>query len=174
MLPANINRYDINDTIIAVSSGTTFSAKKIVRISGDKTFDILKSLTEDKNLRKQRKIIPALIKVAEDFAPEVKLYLFPCPHSYTGDDLAEIHLFACNEIIELLFSKLLALGCRIAQAGEFTYRAYLNAKMDLSQAEAVAQIISSSNQYQLCAAQRLFGGSLEQKVCQIRQEILDL
>ena len=174
MLPANINRYDINDTIIAVSSGTTSSVKKIIRISGDKTFDILKSLTEDKNLRKQREIIPALLKIAEDFTAEAKLYFFPSPHSYTGDDLAEIHLFSCDEIAALLFSKLLALGCRTAQAGEFTYRAYLNAKMDLSQAEAVAQIISSSNQYQLCAAQRLFGGSLEQKICQIRQEILEL
>jgi tRNA modification GTPase len=174
MLPANINCYDINDTIIAVSSGTTSSAKKIIRISGDKTFDILRTLTEDKHLPKQRKIVPALLKIAEDFASEAKLYLFPCPHSYTGENLAEIHLFGCDEIVELLFSKLLALGCRIAQAGEFTYRAYLNAKMDLSQSEAVAQIISSSNQYQLCAAQRLFGGSLEQKVCQIRQEILEL
>jgi tRNA modification GTPase len=174
MLPANINCYDINDTIIAVSSGTTFSAKKIIRISGDKTFDILKTLTGNKHLSKQRKIVPALLKIVEDFTAEAKLYLFPSPHSYTGDDLAEIHLFACDEIIERLFSKLLSLGCRIAQAGEFTYRAYLNAKMDLSQAEAVAQIISSSNQYQLCAAQRLLGGSLEQKVCQIRQEILEL
>ena len=174
MLPAGINRYDINDTIIAVSSGTTSSAKKIIRISGEETFNVLKALIKDKNLPKQREIIPALIKIAEDFASEVKLYLFPCPHSYTGDDLAEIHLFVCDEIVELLFSKLLSLGCRGAEAGEFTYRAYLNAKMDLSQAEAVAQIISSSNQYQLCAAQRLFGGSVEKMVRQIREDILEL
>jgi tRNA modification GTPase len=166
--------YNIDDTIIAAASGQISSAKKIIRISGDKTFDILKLLTEDENPGKQRKITPALLKIAEDLTAESKLYLFPSPHSYTGENLAEIHFFGCDEIVELLFSKLLALGCRIAQAGEFTYRAYLNAKMDLSQAEAVAQIISSSNQYQLCAAQRLFGGSLEQKVCQIRQEILEL
>jgi len=174
MLPVNINRYDINDTIIAVSSGPISSAKKIIRISGDKTFDILKLLTEDENLGKQRKITPVPLKIAEDLTAEAKLYFFPSPHSYTGENLAEIHLFACDQIIELLFSKLLSLGCRGAEAGEFTYRAYLNAKMDLSQAEAVAQIISSSNQYQLCAAQRLFGGSLEQKIRQIRQEILEL
>ena len=174
MLPAGINRYDINDTIIAVSSGTTSSAKKIIRISGDRTFDILKTLTEDEHLPKQRKIVPALLKINEDFTAEAKLYSFPCPHSYTGDDLAEIHLFACDEIVELLFSKLFSLGCRGAEAGEFTYRAYLNAKMDLSQAEAVAQIISSSNQYQLCAAQRLFGGSIEKMVRQIREDILEL
>jgi tRNA modification GTPase len=174
MLPANINRYDINDTIIAVSSGATYSAKRIIRISGDKTFEILKMLTEDKHLRKQRKIMPAPLKIAEDFAPEAKLYLFPSPHSYTGDDLVEIHFFACDETIEKLFSKLLSLDCRLAEPGEFTYRAYTAGKMDLSQAEAVAQIISSSNQYQLSAAQRLFGGSLEKKVQQIREETLEL
>jgi tRNA modification GTPase len=59
-------------------------------------------------------------------------------------------------------------------AGEFTYRAYINGKMDLSRAEAVAQLIESSNQYQLSAAQRLFGGSIEQNVSQIRRGILDL
>ena len=161
-------------TIIAVSSGTTSSAKKIIRISGDKTFDILKSLTEDKHLRKQRRNCTCPAENRKDFAIEAKLYLFPSPNSYTGDDLAEIHIFACDEIIEVLFSKLSALGGRTAQAGEFTYRAYVNGKMDLSQAEAVAQIISSSNQYQLSAAQRLFGGSVEQKIRQIREEILEL
>lgn len=166
--------YDTNDTIVAVSSGPVSSTKKIIRISGDKTFDILKILAEDNHLHKQRKIVPASLKITEDFTSEAKLYLFPSPHSYTGDDLAEIHLFACEETIELLLSTLSALGSRIAQAGEFTYRAYLNAKIDLSQAEAVAKIISSSNQYQLSAAQRLFSGSLEQKVCQIRKEILEL
>jgi tRNA modification GTPase len=174
MLPADINRYDINDTIIAVSSGAMYSAKRIIRISGDKTFEILKMLTEDKHLRKQRKIMPAPLKIAEDFAPEAKLYLFPSPHSYTGDDLVEIHFFACDETIEKLFSKLFSLGCRLAEGGEFTYRAYTAGKMDLSQAEAVAQIISSSNQYQLSAAQRLFGGSVEKKVRQIREETLEL
>jgi tRNA modification GTPase len=166
--------YNISDTIVAVSSGATFSVKKIIRISGDKTFEALKILTENKDLRKQRKIIPASLKIADDFAPEAKLYLFPSPHSYTGDDLAEIHLFACDEAVKLLFSKLLSLGCRLAEAGEFTYRAYVCGKMDLSQAEAVAQLIQSSNQYQLSAAQKLFGGSVEKNICQIRQKILEL
>ena len=166
--------YNTNDTIIAISSGITFSAKKIVRISGDKTFDILKSLAEYEHLPIERKIASALLRIADDFALEAKLYLFPSPNSYTGDDLVEIHLFTCDEAIELLFSKLLSLGCRSAEAGEFTYRAYANGKMDLSQAEAVAQLIQSSNQYQLSAARKLFGGSVEKMVKQIRQEILEL
>ncbi len=165
--------YNTNDTIIAASSGTTPSVKHIVRVSGDKTFDVLKTITAQ-DIPKQRKITSFLIPVPEGFELNACFYLFPSPHSYTGDDLVEIHLFACDETVKLLLSRLLSLGCRLAEAGEFTYRAYINGKMDLSQAEAVAQIISSSNQYQLFAAQRLFGGSVEKNICQIRQEILEL
>jgi tRNA modification GTPase len=166
--------YNTDDTIVAVSGGETPSTKKIVRISGDKTFDILKALAEDNRLGKQKEIATALLKIASDFAIEAKLYLFPSPNSYTGENLAEIHIFAGDEVIEALFSKVSALGGRTAQAGEFTYRAYVNGKMDLSQAEAVAQLIQSSNQYQLSAARRLFSGSVEKTVRQIREEMLEL
>jgi tRNA modification GTPase len=171
MLPAN-TKYNINDTITAVCSGQSPAAKKIIRISGDKTFDVLNSFAAQ-NFQKQRAVIHTLINI-DEFELNCCFYLFPSPHSYTGEDLAEIHLFACDEVVELILSKLLALGCRTALAGEFTYRAYVDGKMDLSKAEAVAQLIQSSNQYQLSAAQQLFSGSIEQKVSQIRQEILDL
>ncbi|MGD0785667.1 MAG: GTPase [Sedimentisphaerales bacterium] len=164
--------YNINDTIVAVSSGSATSVKKIVRVSGDKTFDILKSFAS-LNFQNQRAIIPILIDINE-FELNCCIYLFCSPNSYTGEDLAEIHLLACGEAFESVFSKLLSLGCRNAEPGEFTYRAYINGKMDLSCAEAVAQVIQSSNQYQLSAAQRLFSGSIEKKISQIRTEILNL
>jgi tRNA modification GTPase len=164
--------YNINDTIIAISSGAAPSVKKIIRISGDKTFDVLKSFAS-RNFQNQRAIIPVLIN-ASGLELNCCIYLFCSPNSYTGEDLAEIHLLACGEAFEVVFSKLLSLGCRNAEPGEFTYRAYINGKMDLSCAEAVAQVIQSSNQYQLSAAQRLFGGSIEKKISQIRTEILNL
>ncbi len=165
--------YNTDDTIIAVSSGAAPSVKKIIRVSGDKTFDILKTITAQE-FAKQRKITSALITIAEGLEINICLYLFPCPNSYTGDDLIEIHLFACDEAVKSLFSKLLSLGCRAAEPGEFTYRAYINGKMDLSQAEAVAQLIQSSNRYQLSAAQKLFSGSVEKKIRQICEEILNI
>lgn len=164
--------YNTNDTIVAVSSGLGPAAKKIIRISGDKTFDILKSFASQ-NIQKQRNITYMSTNI-DGLEVDCCFYLFPSPNSYTGNDLAEIHIFACGQAVELVFAKLLALGCRNALAGEFTYRAYINGKMDLSKAEAVSQLIQSSNQYQLGAAQRLFGGSIEKKVGQIRQEILEL
>ena len=153
--------YNINDTIIAVSSGAAPSTKKIIRISGDQTFNALKNLTKNGNFPRQRKIIQASVQITEDFAVDAEFYLFSSPNSYTGEDLAEIHIFGCDEIVEIIFSKLLSMGCRNAEPGEFTYRAFVNGKMDLSRAEAVAKLIESSNQYQLSAAQRLFGGSIE-------------
>jgi len=164
--------YNINDTIIAVSSGAISSAKKIIRISGDKTSDVLNSLVHQE-IQKQRGIIQLTVNI-DSFEIECFLYFFPSPKSYTGENLAEIHTCVCDEAVELIFSKLLSYGCRGALAGEFTYRAFINGKMDLSRAEAVSQIIESSNQYQLAAAQKLFSGSIEQKVGQIRQEILEL
>ncbi|MDD5010607.1 MAG: 50S ribosome-binding GTPase [Phycisphaerae bacterium] len=164
--------YNTNDTIVAVSSGSAPAVKKIIRISGNKTFDILKSFVP-KNFQKQRAIIHSPINI-DELEIDCRFYLFISPNSYTGEDLAEMHIFTCDEAVELVFAKLLTLGCRDALAGEFTYRAYQNGKMDLFKAEAVAQLIQSSNQYQLGAAQRLFGGSVEQKVNQIRQEILEL
>ncbi|OHB58830.1 MAG: hypothetical protein A2173_03920 [Planctomycetes bacterium RBG_13_44_8b] len=166
--------YNINDTIVALSSGSGVSTKKIVRISGEKSFNALKSLSLHDTPAKQRKIVSIRLNVTENFAAEASAYLFPSPASYTGEDLVEIHLFACDEFVKHIFSNLFSLGCRLAEPGEFTYRAYVNGKMDLSQAEAVAQLIQSSNQYQLCAAQRLLGGSLEQKICQVRQGTLEL
>jgi tRNA modification GTPase len=164
--------YNINDTIIAVSSGTTPAVKKIVRASGDKTFDCLQ-LFFGCDLKKQKKITPAKTDI-DGLSIECLVYSFVSPNSYTGEDTAEIHLCCCDEIIEKLLAKFLASGCRTALAGEFTYRAYINGKIDLSRAEAIAEIIESSNQYQLVAAQKLFGGSIEKKVSQIQKDILEL
>jgi tRNA modification GTPase len=102
------------------------------------------------------------------------VYLFRQPHSYTGDDLAEIHLWANQAITEMLMEKLLSLGARTASAGEFTARAYLNNKIDLAQAEAVNEVITASNTFQLAAAENLLAGRLGHLSKSIRESILDI
>jgi tRNA modification GTPase len=163
--------YNVNDTIIAVSSGATPAVKKIVRISGDKTFGLLSLIGCD--VKKHKAITTSQINI-EGLDIDCIVYSFVSPNSYTGEDIAELHLCCCDEVIEKLLAKFLASGCRTALAGEFTYRAYINGKIDLSRAEAIAEIIESSNQYQLVAAQKLFGGSIEKKVSQIQKHILEL
>jgi len=106
---------------------------------------------------------------------DASVYLFPAPISYTGQDTAEIHIYSNNAVIETIFKNLLrskAASVRLAGPGEFTARAYLNGKMDLSQAEAVNEIIVSTNIYQLQASQKLLAGRLAEKTRNIRSNIM--
>jgi tRNA modification GTPase len=114
------------------------------------------------------------VRVNEHVAVDALLYRFCAPHSYTGEDLAEIHLHAGRVIVEALVQSLLAAGLRPAGPGEFTARAYLNGKLDLAQAEAVNEIISSSNRLQLEAAEQLLSGRLTQTADEIRAALLDV
>jgi tRNA modification GTPase len=114
------------------------------------------------------------VSVTANINLDAVIYLLREPHSYTGDDLAEIHLWANQAIIETLMEKLLELGARTASAGEFTARAYLNNKIDLAQAEAVNEVITASNTFQLAAAENLLAGRLGYLSKSIRESILDL
>ncbi|MHC4338430.1 MAG: GTPase, partial [Planctomycetota bacterium] len=104
---------------------------------------------------------------------DAMLYLFVAPHSYTGETLAEIHVHTNPSVTEALMGNLLGKGLRMAGPGEFTARAYLNGRIDLAQAEAVNEIIVSSNRYQLDAAEKLLSGRLAETTLQIRSEVLD-
>jgi tRNA modification GTPase len=106
---------------------------------------------------------------------EAVLYSFPAGRSYTGDELCEVHvscpLCAAEEIVESLC---LIDGVRMAGPGEFTFRAFMNGKITLAQSEAVAEIVSGSNMFQVEAAQRLLRGSLAEKIDELKRKILEL
>lgn len=104
---------------------------------------------------------------------EALVYSFPGPGSYTGEDLVELHFFAAGAVVEKVLGNILE-KCRLAGPGEFTLRAYLNGKIDLSQAEAVAQIVAGSNRFQLGAAEKLLAGSLSRTIGCVRSELLDI
>jgi tRNA modification GTPase len=159
--------YNTNDTIVAVSSPTS-DRRVILRISGSHTIEILNQV-----------FIPAVsgnpgITSGKVLNLDAIVYLFRQPHSYTGDDLAEIHIWANPAVTEVLMERLLALITRPASAGEFTARAYLNNKIDLAQAEAVNEVITSSNVFQLNAAEKLLAGRFGQTTEKICSTILDL
>lgn len=156
-----------NDTIIAVSSPAN-DHRVIVRISGTETINTLNQI-----LTPSISGSPGLVS-GKIMNLDCLVYLFRQPHSYTGDDLAEIHLWANQAITEALMEKLLSLGARPASAGEFTARAYLNNKIDLAQAEAVNEVITASNTFQLAAAENLLAGRLGRLSKTIRESILDL
>jgi len=153
-----------------------------VRITGPQTIPICEQLfqpapgSEIQNLKSEisdRVIRSCSLRITPALAIDALLYLFFAPHSYTGEPLAEIHVPASQVIVEALVRRVLAMGLRPAGPGEFTARAYLNGKLDLAQAEAVNEIISSSNRLQLDAAQRLLSGRLTEAADEIRSALLD-
>jgi tRNA modification GTPase len=164
--------YELNDTIVAVSSPTP-GQRAIVRITGAGTVAICQEIFRPSIPKETPSLVSGSVDIDPDLRTDAKLYLFRAPHSYTGDDVAEIHIHANASVTEALMANLLSEGLRLAGPGEFTARAYLNGRIDLAQAEAVNEIIVSSNRYQLEAAEKLLSGRLAETTAQIRAELLD-
>jgi len=170
--PRESRMYQLNDTIVAVSS-PTFSQAVIVRISGPRTIESLNEIFSPQFTTEGRAIVSGSIRIGAGPQTDARLYLFLAPRSYTGQDVAELHLFTNRSVTEALMGDLLGKGLRMARPGEFTARAYLNGKMDLSQAEAVNEIIVSSNKFQLEASHRLLAGRLARTTAKIAEQLMD-
>ena len=176
-------RYDVNDTIVAVSSPTS-DQRVIVRITGPKTLEICRQVcrvgfsppieSRSGHGGASPTLLSGSLTIDDELKIDTQLYMFPAPHSYTGDDVAEFHAYTNSAVTEALVSNLLERGLQIAEPGEFTARAYLNGKLDLAQAEAVNEIIVSSNEYQLAAAEKLLDGRLGEMTAKLLAGLMDL
>jgi len=164
--------YELNDTIVAVSSPTG-GQRAIVRITGPSTIESCEQIFKPSIPKESSAVISGSVGIDPELRVDAKLYLFSAPHSYTGDDVAEIHIYTDPSVTEALMSNLLGKGLRMAGPGEFTARAYLNGRIDLAQAEAVNEIITTSNRYQLAAAEKLLTGRLAQTTSKICSELID-
>jgi len=168
--------FDLNDTIAAFSSASAGDgelARSVLRVCGCGVGEVLRCLFGDLRLMGRRGIKHGSIEVERGIEIDASIYFFPGPCSYTGEDVAEVHFYASPIVCEIILAKVLK-HCRMAGGGEFTLRAYLNGKIDLSQAEAVGEIISASNKFQLKAAEKLLAGRLCETIGEIREEILDV
>ncbi len=164
--------YGLFDTISAVSSPTT-DGKVIVRLSGPAAIEEAGRIFQPSFPKNQPGITKGFVCVDDELKIEGRLYLFLSPHSYTAEDVVEIHMFTNSSVTEAVVYRLLAGEVRMAGPGEFTARGYLNGRMDLAQAEAVNEIIVSSNRIQLAAAQRLLSGRLGQALQRVRAQLFD-
>ncbi len=164
--------YELSDTIVAVSSPAV-GQRAIVRITGPDTIDTCEKVFGSPIPKERSALITGSIAIDHALRIDAKLYLFPYPHSYTGDDVAEIHIHTNASVTEALMGSLLAKGLRMAGPGEFTARAYLNGKIDLAQAEAVNEIVACSNKFQLDAAEKLLSGRLAETTAKVRSAIMD-
>ncbi len=147
----------------------------IIRISGPQSLEILSHIfTHDLTNVQPNTIHYGHIKDGADMIDEVLVSIFRAPHSYTGEDSAEISCHGSRYILNKVLELLVQNGCRMAQPGEFTQRAYLNGKMDLSQAEAVADLIASSNKatHQMAISQ--LRGGISTQLGKLREQLLKL
>lgn len=165
------------DTIAAISTAMTNSGIGIVRISGDEAFEIIDKIykgKKEKILSKQKShtIHYGYIVDGEEIIDEVLVLLMKGPHSYTGEDTVEIDCHGGVFVTKKILETVLKYGARPAEPGEYTKRAFLNGRMDLSQAEAVIDVINSKNEYALKSSVNQLKGSVHKKIDEIRSEIL--
>jgi len=166
------------DTIIALATPSGSGAIALIRLSGKKAIDLVDKnfrSRSGKKLNKQKSHTIHLGSVVDSKheIDEVLVSIFKNPNSYTGEDVVEISChgspYIQREIIQLFLRK----GCRIANPGEFTLRAFLNGKLDLSQAEAVADLIASENQASHQIAMQQMRGGFSSEIKLLRDELLN-
>lgn len=169
-----------SDTIAAISTALGNSGINIIRISGEDTFDIIEKIFK-KGKNKSDFIIEetdshtihyGYIEYNGSCVDEVMLSVFKSPNSYTRDDVAEINCHGGSFIAKKILEIILKLGGRLAEPGEFSKRAFLNGRIDLSQAEAVMNLIHSKSEYSLKSSMSQMRGDLSAEIRNIRDKLL--
>ena len=167
------------DTIVAPATTPGTGAISLVRLSGPDSFRIVDTVVKLKSGTVSGSVAYT-IHYGEVFLPDgtlldqVLVSVFQAPHSYTGEDAVEISAHASSYIVQELVGLLLAAGARFAEPGEFTKRAFLNGKMDLAQAEAVADVISSTTSASHRVAMNQLKGGFSQELAGLRSELLEM
>ena len=166
------------DTIAAIATASGNSGIGIIRVSGDEAIEIVdkifKSVNSDKKLVnvKSHTINYGHIVDNDKVIDEVLVSVMNGPHSYTGEDVVEINCHGGMIVIRKILEIVLKNGARTAEPGEFTKRAFLNGRMDLSQAEAVMDVINSKNEFALSSSIEQLNGRVSEKIKSLREKII--
>lgn len=169
----------INDTICALATPQGSGAIGIVRISGSGSIEIIDKFFSASNGRKMNetesnKMVFGTFSSNGKLLDECMVAVFRAPHSYTGENSAEIYCHGSSYILGEVLKALLAGGARMAEPGEFSKRAFLNGKMDLAQAEAVADLIASETEAAHNVAMQQMRGSFSNELKEMREQLLHL
>lgn len=167
-----------NDAIVALATPSGAGAISIIRVSGHGAIQIGASVfksIKNKDLTQQKTHTLHLGHIIDEgkTLDEVLISIFKGPNSYTGENTIEISCHGSTYIQQQIIQLLLRKGCRMADAGEFTLRAFLNGKLDLSQAEAVADLISSDNEASHQIAMQQMRGGFSNEIAKLREELLN-
>jgi len=169
--------FNSSDTIAAIATGMTQAGIGIIRISGPDVFEVADKIFRTGSGKKISNMKSNTINHGYIFennrkTDEVLASVMRAPHSYTGEDTVEINchggLYLLNRVLQIIIEN----GARLAEPGEFTKRAFLNGRMDLSEAEAVMDLISSHNKYAADNSMKQLSGNLKEKIVNIRKQII--
>ena len=160
----------MNTTIAAISTAVSASGIGIIRISGPEAMDVISRIYRSKGGKKKIKEVPThtihygYIYDGEEIVDEVLVMVMRAPKTFTGEDTVEIDchggVYAMNRVLETVLKN----GAKIAGPGEFTKRAFLNGRLDLSQAEAVMDVIQAKNEYALKSSMSQLKGSVQKTI----------
>lgn len=167
---------NLNDTIVAQSTPQGKGAIGIIRLSGKNSISIINSIFPSKDLSKEKShtIHYGNIEYENDIIDEVLVSIFKEPKSYTKENIVEISCHGSNYIIKKILSITVELGARVANKGEFTFRSFLNGNIDLSQAEAVSDLISSNSENSHKMAINHIKGVFSNKIKELRKDLINL
>ena len=161
-------------TIAAIGTGLTNSGISIIRISGKNSLDIINKIFKTNYELKPNNIVYGKIIKNGDVIDNVLVSYFKAPKSYTGEDVIEINCHGGVEITREILELVLDSGATLAEPGEFSKRAFLNGKMDLSKAEAVIDLINSKTRTSSRIASNQLNGDLSKKIINLREELIEL
>jgi tRNA modification GTPase len=171
--------FSLDDTIAAIATAAGGAARGIVRLSGANSIDVVDGcfVRENSGVKLRdvsiARVISGNIRTASLVIP-TDLFLWPSRRSYTRQPLAEIHTFGSPPLLEAILQTVCRSGARLAQPGEFTLRAFLAGRIDLTQAEAVLGVIDAADRNQLQVALGQLAGGLARPLHQLRSDLLDL
>ncbi len=170
-------QFSNNDTIAALATPVGEGAISIIRVSGDNSIEKVNSIFDGKVSLLEAKTHTLhygnIVSKSKYVIDDVLVSVFLNPHSYTGEDSIEISSHSSTIVVKKIIEELVNINIRLAEPGEFTKRAFLNGKMDLTQAEAVADIINSRTEASLRGARNQLDGMLSQKIDLLRKELID-
>ena len=163
------------ETIVALATPSGVGAIAVIRVSGSETFPIVNNLFKGKNLELQpsHTIHFGTIRDGKLIVDEVLVSLFKAPASYTREDTIEISCHGSDYIIQKILKLIINEGARLANAGEFTQRAFLNGQLDLAQAEAVADLIASDSEASHQTAINQIRGGFSKQIAQLREQLIN-
>ncbi|TAK75149.1 MAG: tRNA uridine-5-carboxymethylaminomethyl(34) synthesis GTPase MnmE, partial [Gammaproteobacteria bacterium] len=163
----------VNDTITAQASAPGRGGIAVIRVSGPGVITIMHAILGVELTPRQATFLPFRDAAGEILDEGIAIF-FPHPHSFTGEDVLELHGHGGPVVVDMLLQRIISLGARLARPGEFSERAFLNGKLDLAQAEAIADLIDASSQQAARLAMRSLQGEFSKQIHALVEKVIHL